>query len=140
MRAERRTRDETFSSFDISTHPSEIFPIAEQLELAFDLWNRSSASGQLGYVDAHCWMFTPTTFKLIILDLQYLSLLPFVIESLHGPYGNEFYAHLKADDPVIANYETQRIELCQQMMIEDRIDSSNLRPSKQSLLKRIFRT
>jgi SAM-dependent methyltransferase len=111
VRAERQTTEGVFASFDVGTDPSEIFPMEGVLKPAYEFWQATSTTPYSGYIDAHCWMFTPNTFKLILLDLQYLSLLPFVSDEVVGPCGNEFYVHLRAADPVVTDFQSLRTAL-----------------------------
>jgi SAM-dependent methyltransferase len=68
----------------------------ESLEVAFDDWQRAiSADGTSEYRDAHCWAFTPSSFELIVSDLQYLGLVALRPIETPVPNGFEFYVHLR---------------------------------------------
>lgn len=43
------------------------------------------------YIDAHAWVFTPSSFKLIMLEIRMLGLLDFSCEAEPDPSGCEFY-------------------------------------------------
>jgi SAM-dependent methyltransferase len=120
LRAEQRVPAGVFQSFDVDTDPREIFPMRGQLYDAYQLWKQMSEQRGSDYIDAHCWMFTPSTFRLLLLDLQYLGLLPFVATEIHGPYGNEFYAHLRAEQPIVRDFEDSRTVLTQVVAMESR--------------------
>jgi SAM-dependent methyltransferase len=120
MRAEHRTADGLFSSFSLGTDPSEIFPIRNTLMPAFALWETLNKQPDHHYIDAHCWMFTPETFKLMVMDLQHLGLFPFVVEEVSNTHGNEFYVHLRSETPVLADYENRRIDLLQRISRDSR--------------------
>ncbi|ACI91766.1 conserved hypothetical protein [Afipia carboxidovorans OM5] len=109
---QRKSSGKTYSSFNIDTDAGQIFAIEDELAPGFDLWRDLNERRDHEYIDAHCWFFTPESFKLICLDLQKLGLLPFVVDSVRGPNGNEFYAHLRASDPVVsAGFEETRLNL-----------------------------
>jgi hypothetical protein len=85
-------------SFLSSTDKGLIIP---QLAIRdhFQAWkNRINArkSGDVQcYVDAHCWVFTPVSFRLILLQLAELDLIRFEIIEIIEPGGNEFIVHLR---------------------------------------------
>jgi hypothetical protein len=62
---------------------------------AFDVWRRRREAGDDGYHDVHCWTFTPTSFRLLLSDLFFLGLSPFVVEEVTGTTIMEFYAQLR---------------------------------------------
>lgn len=99
------------SSFPINSDVKTIFAFEDRIDGAVNLWRDLESSPDYEYIDAHCWMFTPESFQLICLDLQKLGLLPFIIESVRGPNGNEFNAHLRAANPVVVNFEERRLSL-----------------------------
>ncbi len=49
------------------------------------------------YVDAHCSAFTPASIELLLLDCEYLGLLPFKVVEV-ADLGCEFHAHLRKSD------------------------------------------
>jgi SAM-dependent methyltransferase len=54
------------------------------------------------YVDCHAWYFTPSSFALLILELQALDLVSFRIERQAPPQGCEFYVALRRGrDPTV---------------------------------------
>ena len=48
------------------------------------------------YKDVHRSFFTPSSFRLLLSELQYLGLTGLEIQQLTGPIGNEFIVHLTA--------------------------------------------
>ncbi|WP_348653156.1 hypothetical protein [uncultured Sulfurimonas sp.] len=50
------------------------------------------------YIDVHCWRFTPTSFRLLISDLQKLGLINLEIKSEFDTTGCEFYVALGKKD------------------------------------------
>ncbi|WP_449369650.1 class I SAM-dependent methyltransferase [Thiomonas sp.] len=47
------------------------------------------------YVDAHCSVFTPSSFSLIMVELQYLGLSSFELVEVVATPGAEFFVHLR---------------------------------------------
>jgi len=47
------------------------------------------------YQDAHCWVFTPASFELMIRDAEFLGISPFSVVSISKSKGNEFFVHLR---------------------------------------------
>ncbi|MFL6088544.1 MAG: methyltransferase domain-containing protein [Aeromicrobium sp.] len=47
------------------------------------------------FLDAHCWVFTPASFRLLIEDLRHLGFHQFDVESISPPSGCEFFVHLR---------------------------------------------
>ena len=52
-----------------------------------------------GYVDAHAWVFTPTSFKLIMYDMYILKMLPFGLAKEFPTTGCEFYMSFRKEAP-----------------------------------------
>lgn len=76
-----------------------------------------------GYIDAHCSVFTPASFELLIRDAAYLDLVPFMIEELSSNSG-EIYACLRVEPDLEKrrpeNYlHDQRTQLLQQIRNEE---------------------
>ncbi|HEY8038127.1 MAG TPA: glycosyltransferase [Methylobacter sp.] len=55
-------------------------------------WARSVSSAD--YIDVHCWRFTPTSFRILIPDLQSLGLANLEIKAELNTTGCEFYVSL----------------------------------------------
>ena len=56
-------------------------------------WQRAGDPGE-GYIDVHCWRFTPASFRLIISDLNSLGLTDLQILAEFDTVGCEFYVSL----------------------------------------------
>ncbi len=53
------------------------------------------------YIDCHAWVFTPSSFDLLILELGALGLIPFRVEIGFSSWGCEFYRTLvKTSNPI----------------------------------------
>jgi SAM-dependent methyltransferase len=73
------------------------------------------------YVDAHAWTFTPSSFRLLLLDLQCLNLVPFRVGEHQGTSGCEFFVSLIAGEPTIpeaGEIDALRLLLMRQVLIE----------------------
>lgn len=100
-----------------TTDPPEPWPM---LDTALQYWD---GSVQLEYLDAHCWIFTPSSFRLLIEDLRHLGFLQFDVESISPVNGCEFYVHLRyspgaasgAADPT---YAERRATTMRDMVLE----------------------
>ncbi|WP_250529159.1 class I SAM-dependent methyltransferase [Caballeronia sp. ATUFL_F1_KS4A] len=68
------------------------------LERLYADWQLRSSNGDENYYDAHCSVFTPASFELLIRDVGFLRLAPFdVVEIVDA--GCEFHAHLRLCEP-----------------------------------------
>ena len=78
------------------------------------LWARSVSTAD--YIDAHCWRFTPSSFRLLVSDLLSLGLIGLEIKAEFDTTGCEFYVSLgkKVDAPVkldrLAALQTRKLE------------------------------
>jgi SAM-dependent methyltransferase len=84
---------EMLLGFSMSDDPANVRPL-ETLEEAYEHWRCQLAEGNAEYVDAHCWVFTPAVFELIIRDLNYLGLVELQLVDVIGPNAFEFYVRL----------------------------------------------
>lgn len=64
----------------------------------FEEWRDRIESRNDSYKDAHCWVFTPTSFELIVLELNALGLTNMRVDMVDSATG-EFYVHLRNDVP-----------------------------------------
>ncbi len=65
-------------------------------------------AGTQDYIDAHSWYFTPSSFKLIILELNYLGLSDLHISRLDETIGAEFLVQLRRGKIEISAEELKR--------------------------------
>ena len=84
---------ETVLGFSMTDDPTNVRPL-ETLEEAYERWRCQIAEGNDEYMDAHCWVFTPAAFELIIRDLNYLGLVELQLDDVIGPNAFEFYVRL----------------------------------------------
>lgn len=80
------------------------FPIDERLDriaprdnlhVAFAAWRSRRAQGNDAYIDAHCWTFTPGSFRLLLTDAFFLGLSPFALEEVTDTAQTEFFVRLR---------------------------------------------
>jgi SAM-dependent methyltransferase len=64
-----------------------------RLDESFAEWMDQSRNEQ--YFDAHCSVFTPSSFELLIRDVGYLGLSSFEVVEIFDSPGVEFYVHLR---------------------------------------------
>lgn len=81
-------------AFDLSTDPTSIVPF-ETLGEAFDHWRTWIEQPNDAYYDNHCFVFTPSSLELILLDLKHLGLVFFDILEVSEPSGCEFFVELR---------------------------------------------
>jgi predicted SAM-dependent methyltransferase len=72
---------------------TQSFNLIHEITHAHDAWLLAQKNSD--YVDVHCWRFTPTSFELIIQDLQQLGLLNIGYKFSFETSGCEFYVSLE---------------------------------------------
>ncbi|QGM96491.1 methyltransferase domain-containing protein [Methylocystis parvus] len=75
--------------------------VTPALQEAFAAWKQKRETQDASYYDVHCWVFTPSSFRLLLSDLYFLGLSPFAVEEVSETTVSEFYAHLR-----LAGYKT----------------------------------
>jgi SAM-dependent methyltransferase len=83
-------------TFSLSDDPCNI--VADRaVEEAHKAWRArlSEDADSAPYVDAHCWTFVPSSFRLLLLDLRFLGYVAFELANLRETVGGEFYVHLR---------------------------------------------
>jgi glycosyltransferase involved in cell wall biosynthesis len=91
--------------------------LAHSLESAHAVFLAAAEDESGPYTDTHGWTFTPSSFALLILELQALALIPFGITDIRPADGTEFYVWLSRM-PSPENVESRRIELLRQIIVE----------------------
>jgi len=89
-----RSGEQEVGSFPINLDPRGIFAIKVLRDSYRSLLNAVKSEDR-SYQDAHCWVFTPTSFHVAMLDLAFLGLSHFSVEEISESHGNEFYVHLR---------------------------------------------
>ncbi|HEY9642257.1 MAG TPA: methyltransferase domain-containing protein [Coleofasciculaceae cyanobacterium] len=82
-------------SWDTAVNDWELTPIhseSEAWKMAYDSFISDS------YLDAHCWVFTPSSFLRLLKSLMNLELFDFKIVQFYETAGSEFFVSLEALD------------------------------------------
>jgi SAM-dependent methyltransferase len=73
------------------------------------------------YVDAHAWFFTPASFELLFLELNYMGLTKLAITSMVPSHGSEFIVQMRAIDQAkisLAEFDAKRLALSVKQIAE----------------------
>jgi hypothetical protein len=70
------------------------------------------------YVDAHAWRFTPSSFRLILMDLKNLCLTDFSEVGFHDTAGCEFFVSLGRSLQGELGDSKVRLSLCERIVSE----------------------
>jgi SAM-dependent methyltransferase len=85
-----------FISWEEEPPFAELVPVHSETE-ALD--NAAAAAANAEYLDVHCWVFTPSSFRRLVAALLRLQLIPFSLERCSDTVGGEFFATLRAATP-----------------------------------------
>jgi len=66
-------------------------------------------------IDVHCWQFTPSSFRLMMLDLKLVGMIDFIVSSFQDS-GGEFFVSMTSSGSI--NDVDARLELARSMMSE----------------------
>jgi SAM-dependent methyltransferase len=91
-----RKGSEELIAFPLSDDPADIVA-CRTVEDAHGHWRSrlTERADNAPYMDAHCWTFVPSSFRLLFLDLRFLGYLSFELLRFHDTFGGEFYVHLR---------------------------------------------
>lgn len=121
LQSRMKKGDDFHYTWNIDDDPKNIFAVQASLPF-YSLWQNCLENNI--YVDTHCWTFTPSSFKLILLDLNFLGVTSFEIIEVTDTVGIEFYVHLRNKRDIIAaptskiNYYNERDNLLKQINVE----------------------
>ncbi len=82
------------TSFELGLDPNKIVPKQNVVE-AHTEWKARCVVPKEEYEDCHCWVFTPCSFLLLLLDLRFLGYVDLELVRIHETRGNEFIVHLR---------------------------------------------
>jgi len=85
---------EELTGFSLNDDPDQVVAL-QTLREAYETWIDRNNSKDTNYYDAHCWLFTPSVFRQLISDAEFLGISPFSVEDVSESNGNEFYVHLR---------------------------------------------
>jgi predicted SAM-dependent methyltransferase len=103
----------------------------DDIRLAKKAFDGHDTSPERPYTDAHAWYFTPSSFRLIVLELGLLGLVDFVVEDHYPADGCEFIISLRKSGPPphSGDSQMQRLALLKQIQWELREQAEYLFPS-----------
>ncbi len=82
------------NNFGRIDYPRSEIVVETNLKNAFEQLNESLLGHDSNYIDAHCSVFTPSSFQLLIAELNYLGLISLQVVDVSMTHGNEFFVHL----------------------------------------------
>ena len=138
--------DDTQKRFDFSSDtPASLVACDIELDQEWALWasliQKTGACYQTlehDYIDAHCSVFTPSSFELLVRDCGFLGLANFAVEEV-VPEGFEFHAHLRptTDSRRLkpSDYALTRTKLLHRIRNEEAENSSLYQHCNQMLQK-----
>jgi len=82
--------------FSLTDDPIQVVAM-QTVEEANAAWKARIARGPDDgtYEDCHCWIFTPASLRLLLLDLRFLGYIELEPIKFYDTSGNEFYIHLR---------------------------------------------
>jgi SAM-dependent methyltransferase len=90
-----------------------------RLDPVFDLFQAHDPSADAPYIDWHNWFFTPSSFRLICLELRMLGLTDFQEVEFFDTIGHEFIVILqRGGKPPEGTMETGRLRLLKKIVLE----------------------
>lgn len=85
---------------------------------AFAIYGEIDDTETSPYVDFHGWTYTPSSFELIVMELNLIEKIPFRISALTGPFGCEFYVQLRRGRVTDEDMRSRRSYLYKKMILE----------------------
>ena len=115
-------------------------PAKVSVDLGLDIvlrdWMQRMRAMDENYYDAHCSVFTPSSFELLVRDAAYLGLAPFEVVEIFDS-GCEFHAHLRANQFTEqlrpGNYEQIRNSLLRRIQDEAAETSTKYQETRSAL-------
>ena len=105
----------------VRNSPPEKVSVDFGLDFLFGDWMQHLRTNDENYPDAHCSVFTPSSFELLMRDAAYLGLAPFEVVEIFDA-GAEFHVHLRANRSTEelrpGNYEQIRNSLLRRIQDE----------------------
>lgn len=100
--------------------PVKELRLVKTLQEAWQEAESAAADGSGEYVDAHAWVFTPASFRLIMLELRILGLTRLRVDDWVDQGGCEFLVRLVVDDRRVDTVaaEALRLDLMRRTLME----------------------
>ena len=108
---------------------AQVLPM-QTVKEAYRAWVEALQREEKTYVDCHCWVFTPASFMLILLDCLYLELIKLEVETLHLTSEGEFIIVMKrataglSDEDYYATRKDLFLEACREASFIEPADSN----------------
>ena len=119
--------------FPFETDPREIVPYGGWTR-ELDDWQERIQTGDDSYKDAHCWVFTPASFELIMLDLGLLGLTKLRVDEIQ-PANGEFFVHLRNSSSVEGRIDVEAaFERRKQLLLQISDEASITAPRVRDLM------
>lgn len=144
---ERRTTPTVYQAFREEAHRSAAGPDGRwtpvrQSLAAYRSWFGPDGRAPEGYIDTHCWAFTPGAFALLLHDVRAFGLVPLRIARISEPHGLEFYVDLRPvgveESLSEDNYFSTRESLLRRCLAEE-VESRPPPPGGRSIPSKIAR-
>ena len=125
----RHTKTTAFDNCAMNCKVGDTFTWAEGarlIDLSFfnDIFSANNAYSagiedrESPYVDWHGWVYTPASFRLIMLELNALGLIPFVTRGSYSTFGCEFYCSLMRGRVDTRDLDQERLALHKAIIME----------------------
>jgi SAM-dependent methyltransferase len=104
-----------------SQHPIESISFVYSIKRAKKAFDAAEEGEFAPYVDYHGWFYTPASFTLIILELNYLDVIDWTIDCHFPTVGCEFFVTLKKGKTAYASesdFDDQRLNLLKNVLDE----------------------
>lgn len=88
----------------MSDDPAAVHPTGN-LEFEFSELMRRLTSDSEHYEDTHCWTFTPSSFELILNDINQVCLTKLKVDEIKSFEEGEFVAHLRKTENILSSEE-----------------------------------
>jgi SAM-dependent methyltransferase len=114
-------------SWTTTKTPTLSFAFEDGLSGAHNQYSAPVDPAATGYLDFHGWYFTPSSFRLICLELAALRLMTFTELAFFDTSGNEFFVTLtKRDCPRFDNLDECRMDYLKGIILEVREQTDHL--------------
>lgn len=117
--ARRKDGEGVVSSWECDADGGTVYPVADVCGM-HERYKALLARSDGEYVDNHCFVFTRSSFELIVRELHFLGLADLGVDWMGGPAGCEFYTRLVKGMPVPERsvFDSLRGELLQAVLDE----------------------
>lgn len=110
-------------------HPIENIAFVHSISEAKRNFDATDESDSAPYVDNHGWFYTPSSFMLVVCELNYLNVIDWTVDCHFPSVGCEFFVTLKRGRATYASdsdFNNQRLDLLKNMLGEIRTQQEYL--------------